>query len=148
MQGWDSVVVRSDVEIGGTDQLFNILVGRDLPEALADIDAALAGSEGAPAEFLDTRGFILHLLGRHQEAVDQLNLAIDETLQRRRQFTMLVGRADPDDVAYRLRSLDHGLAVMHHHRGLACRAAGLEAQARQDLEIAERKGFDPSRGIF
>jgi len=30
MQGWDSVEVRSDVEIGGTDQLFNILVGRDL----------------------------------------------------------------------------------------------------------------------
>lgn len=30
MQGWDSVVVRSDVEIGGSDQLFNILVGRDL----------------------------------------------------------------------------------------------------------------------
>ncbi|MFC7335913.1 tyrosine--tRNA ligase [Haloferula chungangensis] len=30
MQGWDSVEIRSDVEIGGTDQLFNILVGRDL----------------------------------------------------------------------------------------------------------------------
>jgi len=30
MQGWDSVVVRADVEIGGTDQLFNILVGREL----------------------------------------------------------------------------------------------------------------------
>ena len=30
MQGWDSVVINSDVEIGGTDQLFNILVGRDL----------------------------------------------------------------------------------------------------------------------
>jgi tyrosyl-tRNA synthetase len=30
MQGWDSVMVRADVEIGGTDQLFNILVGRDL----------------------------------------------------------------------------------------------------------------------
>ena len=30
MQGWDSVEVKSDVEIGGTDQLFNILVGRDL----------------------------------------------------------------------------------------------------------------------
>lgn len=29
MQGWDSVEVRADVEIGGTDQLFNILVGRD-----------------------------------------------------------------------------------------------------------------------
>lgn len=30
MQGWDSVVVRADVEIGGSDQLFNMLVGRDL----------------------------------------------------------------------------------------------------------------------
>lgn len=30
MQGWDSVEVRADVELGGTDQLFNLLVGRDL----------------------------------------------------------------------------------------------------------------------
>ncbi|MFO0985627.1 MAG: tyrosine--tRNA ligase [Planctomycetota bacterium] len=30
MQGWDSVKVRADVELGGTDQLFNLLVGRDL----------------------------------------------------------------------------------------------------------------------
>ena len=30
MQGWDSVVIRADVELGATDQLFNIMVGRDL----------------------------------------------------------------------------------------------------------------------
>jgi len=30
IQGWDSVQVKADVEIGGTDQLFNILVGREL----------------------------------------------------------------------------------------------------------------------
>src|SRR4051794_30409818 len=30
MQGWDSVMVKADVELGGTDQLFNNLVGRDL----------------------------------------------------------------------------------------------------------------------
>jgi len=30
MQGWDSVMIRADVELGGTDQLFNNLVGRDL----------------------------------------------------------------------------------------------------------------------
>src|SRR2546428_6644528 len=29
MQGWDSVMVKADVELGGTDQLFNILIGRD-----------------------------------------------------------------------------------------------------------------------
>ena len=32
LQGWDSVVVRADVELGGTDQLFNLLVGRHLQE--------------------------------------------------------------------------------------------------------------------
>lgn len=30
MQGWDSVQIHADVELGGTDQLFNILVGREL----------------------------------------------------------------------------------------------------------------------
>ncbi|MDA1060626.1 MAG: tyrosine--tRNA ligase [bacterium] len=30
MQGYDSVMLESDIEIGGTDQLFNMLVGRDL----------------------------------------------------------------------------------------------------------------------
>ncbi len=33
MQGWDSVMVRADVELGGSDQLFNCLVGRDLQQA-------------------------------------------------------------------------------------------------------------------
>jgi len=30
MQGYDSVALKSDLEIGGTDQKFNLLVGRDL----------------------------------------------------------------------------------------------------------------------
>ena len=33
MQGWDSVQVRADVELGGTDQLFNNLMGRQLQVA-------------------------------------------------------------------------------------------------------------------
>jgi len=32
LQGWDSVMVRADVELGGTDQLFNNLMGRVLQE--------------------------------------------------------------------------------------------------------------------
>ena len=32
LQGWDSVMVESDVELGGTDQLFNNLVGRHFQE--------------------------------------------------------------------------------------------------------------------
>jgi len=30
LQGWDSVELAADVEIGGTDQLFNLMVGREL----------------------------------------------------------------------------------------------------------------------
>lgn len=37
LQGYDSVAVKADVELGGTDQTFNLLVGRDL---LRDYDQA------------------------------------------------------------------------------------------------------------
>ena len=33
LQGYDSVAIRSDVELGGTDQTFNLLLGRDLQQA-------------------------------------------------------------------------------------------------------------------
>lgn len=124
------------------------LVGRELEEALADIDAALAEGGEATPEFLDTKGFVLHLLGRHAEAVDLLNVAIDGLQKSRRDLVALAGHADPDELASRVRGVDHALAVMHHHRGLACRALGLEGQARQDFETAERKGYAPRKGIF
>lgn len=124
------------------------LVGRDLPEALVDIDAAIGGQREATPELLDTRGFILHLLGRTQEAIDQLNLAIDGMQQNRRQLALLAGRIDRSELSRRLRSLDHGLAVMLHHRALACEQAGLDEQSKQDFELAKKKGFDPARGIF
>ena len=53
MQGWDSVIVRADVELAGTDQRFNLLAGRDLqraegqaPQALV-INPLVAGTDGA-----------------------------------------------------------------------------------------------------
>ncbi|MDP9188195.1 MAG: tyrosine--tRNA ligase [Actinomycetota bacterium] len=33
MQGYDSVAIEADVELGGTDQTFNLLLGRDLQQA-------------------------------------------------------------------------------------------------------------------
>ena len=33
VQGWDSVEMKADVELGGTDQKFNLLVGRELMKA-------------------------------------------------------------------------------------------------------------------
>lgn len=37
MQAYDSVALRTDVELGGTDQLFNLLVGRDIQRAYSRI---------------------------------------------------------------------------------------------------------------
>ncbi len=41
MQGYDSVMVKSDVELGGTDQLFSLLIGRDLQRDY-DMEAQIA----------------------------------------------------------------------------------------------------------
>jgi tyrosyl-tRNA synthetase len=53
MQGWDSVMVKADVELGGTDQLFNILIGRDfqreesMPQQVVFLLPILEGLDGA-----------------------------------------------------------------------------------------------------
>nr|WP_236022981.1 tyrosine--tRNA ligase [Dictyobacter formicarum] len=52
LQGYDSVALRSDVEIGGTDQTFNLLVGRDLQPIF-----------GQPAQQILTMNLIVGLDG-------------------------------------------------------------------------------------
>ena len=53
MQGYDSVAVRADVELGGTDQTFNLLLGRDvqraygLPEQVVLTVPILPGVDGS-----------------------------------------------------------------------------------------------------
>jgi len=52
MQAYDSVMVKADVELGGTGQLFNILLGRDLqrmngqPEQIVLLTPILEGLDG------------------------------------------------------------------------------------------------------
>jgi tyrosyl-tRNA synthetase len=52
LQAYDSVAIESDVEVGGTDQLFNILAGRELQEQLGQrpqnllINQMLEGLDG------------------------------------------------------------------------------------------------------
>jgi len=52
LQGYDSIALRSDVEIGGTDQLFNLLVGRELQPIF-----------GQPAQQILTMNLIVGLDG-------------------------------------------------------------------------------------
>lgn len=52
LQGYDSVAVRADVELGGTDQTFNLLLGRDVQRAYAQPEQVvmtlpiLSGTDG------------------------------------------------------------------------------------------------------
>ncbi len=41
MQGYDSVAVRADLELGGTDQKFNLLLGRDVQRAYGQPEQAV-----------------------------------------------------------------------------------------------------------
>ena len=52
MQGYDSVMLEADIELGGTDQIFNLLVGRDFqkdfyqPQQVVITMPLLEGTDG------------------------------------------------------------------------------------------------------
>ncbi len=69
VQGWDSVALKADVELGGTDQKFNLLVGRELqrqtgPAAPVRPDHAAPGGAGRGQQ--DEQ--VARQLYRHQRA--------------------------------------------------------------------------------
>ncbi len=63
-QGYDSVAIRADIEIGGTDQVFNLFMGRDLqqyfgqePQAIMTLDI-LPGTDGVERMSKSTGNYI------------------------------------------------------------------------------------------
>ncbi len=61
VQGYDSVALKADVELGGTDQKFNLLMGRELlaclwPGGPGDPDHAVAGRAGWREEDVQVAG--------------------------------------------------------------------------------------------
>jgi tyrosyl-tRNA synthetase len=63
-QGYDSVAVEADIELGGTDQVFNLFMGRDLqsyfgqqPQAILTVDI-LPGTDGVERMSKSTGNYI------------------------------------------------------------------------------------------
>lgn len=63
-QGYDSVAVKADIELGGTDQVFNLFMGRDLqsyfdqePQAIMTLDI-LPGTDGIERMSKSTGNYI------------------------------------------------------------------------------------------
>nr|WP_246039070.1 tyrosine--tRNA ligase [Dictyobacter alpinus] len=88
LQGYDSVALRSDVEIGGTDQTFNLLVGRDLQPIF-----------GQPAQQILTMNLIVGLDG-----VKKMGKSLDNyiamTAPARDMFGKLMSLPDPTMRSY------------------------------------------------
>jgi len=75
LQAYDSVAVRSDLELGGTDQTFNLLVGRDIQQAY-----------GQPPQDIQTMPLLEGLDG-----VQKMSKSLDN----------FIGIAEPPSVIYR-----------------------------------------------
>ena len=103
MQGWDSVMVRADVELGGTDQLFNILVGRGfqkeegMPQQIVFLLPILEGLDGSKKMSKSLGNFV----GVNEPPMDMFGklMSISDKLMAR-YYEVLLGRelskgADP-----------------------------------------------------
>ena len=102
------------------------------------------GAAPEAAGVLDTRGYVLHLLGRHHEAIDQLNLAIDGAAEDPPRARCCSRRPPTRDDSPR-----PAVARPRAGRDAPPPRAGLRGgrpreQARQDFEHwPTQKGFDP-----
>ncbi len=98
MQGWDSVMVKADVELGGTDQLFNILIGRDfqreegLPQQVVFLVPILEGLDGSKKMSKSLGNFV----AVNESASDMFGklMSISDELMAR-YYELLLGRASP-----------------------------------------------------
>jgi tyrosyl-tRNA synthetase len=96
MQGWDSVMVKADVELGGTDQLFNILVGRDfqkdegMPQQVVFLLPILEGLDGSK-KMSKSLGNFVAINEPASEMFGKLMSISDELMAR--YYPLLLGRA-------------------------------------------------------
>ncbi len=97
MQGWDSVEIQADVELGGTEQLYNLMVGRDLqrdagqePQICLTMPI-LRGTDGAK-KMGKTAGNYIGLAEPAKEQFGKTMRIPDELL--REWFTLLTDRSE------------------------------------------------------
>jgi tyrosyl-tRNA synthetase len=139
MQGWDSVQVQADVELGGTDQLFNNLVGRDLqkeegqPQQVVLLVPILEGLDGVQK--------MSKSLGNYVGVTDQPNemfgklMSISDPLMAR-YYELLLGRTLPGELhpLEAKKQLAFSVTETYHTR-----AAALLAQDNWTAMFSERE---------
>lgn len=151
MQGWDSVMVKADVELGGTDQLFNILIGRDfqreegMPQQVVFLLPILEGLDGSQKMSKSLRNYVAvdeppsEMFGKLMSISDELMARYYELLLCR----MVWADTHPLEAK---KQLAFEIVRTYHSAGAAEKA--LEEWntrfSKRDLEHADLPAFSPT----
>jgi tyrosyl-tRNA synthetase len=127
MQGYDSVAVRSDVELGGTDQKFNLLLGRDIQRAYGIPEQAimtmpiLVGTDGQ-RKMSKSLGNQIGVTDPPAEIYGKTLSVKDTALGQ--YYRLLLGRPPPEELGPRdaKRLLARELVTRFHSADAAARA--------------------------
>lgn len=126
------------------------IANMELEEALVDIQQAIDTIGVDEPAYLDTRGYIYYLLGRYEEALQDMDRAVQLAVQERRRLLQIAAdrRAGNRQLALVERQLNENEAVMVYHRGLVHEKLGNLEQAHADKTRGLQLGFNPERGVY
>ena len=151
MQGWDSVMVRADVELGGTDQLFNILVGRDfqreegLPQQVVFLVPILEGLDGSKKMSKSLGNFV----AVNESASDMFGklMSISDELMAR-YYELLLGRVVPAGMPPLEAKKQFAFEIVQIYHSPAVAKKTLDEWdtrfSKRDLEHADLPAFSPT----
>jgi tyrosyl-tRNA synthetase len=154
MQGYDSVAVAADIELGGTDQTFNLLLGRDIQRAYGQPEQAVLTMPLLTG--IDGREKMSKSLGNHigvtDPAVDVYGrtMKIPDSLLEQ-WYQLLLGRPlEPgSDPLAAKRQLAHELTAIYHGTAAADEQAAewdrVQVERGQPSDIEEAL-FAPENG--
>ncbi len=137
LQGYDSVAVKADVELGGTDQKFNLLMGRDVqraygqPEQVVLTTPLLTGTDGE-RKMSKSLGNYIGVTEPPEEMYGK-TLSIPDTSMEM-WYGLLLGRAVPDDLSPRDAKRALARALVERFHGAEAAQAAEEAFDRVHVQ--------------
>ena len=150
MQGWDSVMVKADVELGGTDQLFNILIGRDfqreegLPQQVVFLVPILEGLDGIRKMSKSFGNFV----GVNEPAGEMFGklMSVSDALMAR-YYEVLLGRLPSADMHPLEAKKQLAFEIVQRYHTSAIAQKTLDEWntrfSKRDLKHAELPAFSP-----
>jgi tyrosyl-tRNA synthetase len=126
LQGYDSVVVRADVELGGTDQKFNLLFARDIQRAYDVLEQSimtmpiLPGTDGV-RRMSKSLGNYVGVTDPPEEMFGKLMRIPDEAMGV--YYELLLGESAPDEEPMAAKRALARRIVERFHDGKAAEAA-------------------------